>query len=236
MKDENGPTTVEYAVMMALVIVGVCIAAVTSSGTSGANAQADNFTITIRNDARSLAAQADKQSQSAVPKGLLDPPGHHGLEVKVAVKGSRNSREELLASGLADKKAQSKAGDSEAATPVIVESDSSDAPKSTDVKGEARKTAKVANNMSEDDARHAIIGGVTAGILFEIMGRLFAYYISKFPTYTLIYGTFSIVPIFLLWIYFSWLVILFGALIAASLQETWRPPAAGRGGRRSRRV
>jgi membrane protein len=70
--------------------------------------------------------------------------------------------------------------------------------------------------------RHAIVGGVTAGILFEIMGRLFAFYISMFPTYTVVYGTFSILPIFLLWIYFSWLVVLFGALIAASIHEVWR--------------
>jgi membrane protein len=73
-------------------------------------------------------------------------------------------------------------------------------------------------------ARYAMIGGVTAGVLFEFMGRLFAYYITKFPTYTLVYGTFSFVPIFLLWIYFSWLVVLFGALITASLQEVWRSP------------
>jgi membrane protein len=54
------------------------------------------------------------------------------------------------------------------------------------------------------------------------MGRLFAFYISMFPTYTVVYGTFSILPIFLLWIYFSWLVVLFGALIAASIHEVWR--------------
>jgi membrane protein len=75
------------------------------------------------------------------------------------------------------------------------------------------------------DPRHALIGGVTAGVLFEIMGRLFAYYITNFPTYTLVYGTFSVLPIFLLWIYFSWLVVLFGALIAASIHEIWRRAA-----------
>jgi membrane protein len=73
--------------------------------------------------------------------------------------------------------------------------------------------------------RHALVGGLTAGVLFEIMGRLFAFYVTQFPTYTFVYGTFSFVPIFLLWIYLSWLVVLFGALIAASLQEIWRSPA-----------
>jgi membrane protein len=70
--------------------------------------------------------------------------------------------------------------------------------------------------------RHALIGGFTAGVLFEIMGRLFAAYITNFPTYTLVYGTFSVLPIFLLWIYFSWLVVLFGALVTASLHAIWR--------------
>lgn len=67
--------------------------------------------------------------------------------------------------------------------------------------------------------RHALVGGATAGVLFEIMGRLFAFYITQFPSYTVVYGAFSAIPIFLIWIYFSWIVVLFGALIAASLQE-----------------
>jgi membrane protein len=35
------------------------------------------------------------------------------------------------------------------------------------------------------------------------------------PTYTLVYGAFAVIPIFLLWIYFSWVVIVIGALITA---------------------
>lgn len=63
--------------------------------------------------------------------------------------------------------------------------------------------------------RHALLGGFIAGIVFEIMKRGFALYIAKFPTYTLVYGAFAVIPIFLLWIYFSWLVIVLGALIVA---------------------
>jgi len=63
--------------------------------------------------------------------------------------------------------------------------------------------------------RHALLGGFIAGIAFEIMKRGFTLYIANFPTYTLVYGAFAVVPIFLLWIYFSWLVIVLGALIAA---------------------
>lgn len=69
--------------------------------------------------------------------------------------------------------------------------------------------------------RHAVIGGVIAAIAFESMNRGFAYYISHFPTYKLVYGAFASVPIFLLWIYLSWLTVLFGAIITASLSH-WR--------------
>ncbi|MFA5370869.1 MAG: YihY family inner membrane protein [Sideroxydans sp.] len=68
---------------------------------------------------------------------------------------------------------------------------------------------------------HALIGGVVAAIAFELMNRVFAYYITQFPTYKLIYGAFSSLPIFLLWIYLSWLVLLIGALIAAAIPH-WR--------------
>lgn len=69
--------------------------------------------------------------------------------------------------------------------------------------------------------RHALLGGLFAGIGFELMKRIFTLYITNFPTYTLVYGAFATLPIFLLWVYFSWLVILCGAVIAAALSH-WR--------------
>jgi len=68
---------------------------------------------------------------------------------------------------------------------------------------------------------HAIAGGVTAAVGFEIMKRVFALYISHFPTYQAVYGAFATVPIFLLWVYLSWLMVLLGAVLAASL-SSWR--------------
>ena len=68
---------------------------------------------------------------------------------------------------------------------------------------------------------HAFIGGTVAAVVFESMNQAFAYYIAHFPTYTLVYGAFASIPIFLLWIYLSWLTILLGALIASSLSH-WR--------------
>jgi len=69
--------------------------------------------------------------------------------------------------------------------------------------------------------RHALIGGVVASVAFETMNRVFGYFIVQFPAYKLVYGAFASVPIFLLWIYWSWLTILMGALITASLSR-WK--------------
>ena len=63
--------------------------------------------------------------------------------------------------------------------------------------------------------RHALIGGCIAGIAFELMQRGFALYVARFPTYALVYGAFAAVPIFLVWLYLSWVVMLFGATITA---------------------
>ena len=43
-----------------------------------------------------------------------------------------------------------------------------------------------------------------------------AWYVKKMPTYSTLYGTFATVPILLLWTYIVWVIVLTGALIAAS--------------------
>ena len=70
---------------------------------------------------------------------------------------------------------------------------------------------------------HAGLSGGFAALAFVGMQRLFALYVVKLPTYALIYGAFAAVPIFLLWLYLSWSVILVGALVTAEL-----PNAAGK--------
>jgi membrane protein len=69
---------------------------------------------------------------------------------------------------------------------------------------------------------HAGISGGLAALAFVGMQRLFALYVVKLPTYTLIYGAFAAVPIFLLWLYLSWSVILVGALVTAELPAVTR--------------
>jgi membrane protein len=69
--------------------------------------------------------------------------------------------------------------------------------------------------------RDALIGGVAGGICLEAVKQGFGFYLAYIPSYTLVYGTFAAVPIFLLWIYCSWLIILGGAVLVAVLPE-WR--------------
>ncbi|TSA41946.1 MAG: YihY family inner membrane protein [Betaproteobacteria bacterium] len=72
--------------------------------------------------------------------------------------------------------------------------------------------------------RDALTGGITAGAGFEVMKHGFGFYVTHFPTYTVVYGAFAAVPIFLLWIYLSWLIIIGGAVLVAVLPE-WRERA-----------
>jgi membrane protein len=71
--------------------------------------------------------------------------------------------------------------------------------------------------------RHAIWGGAFASLAITLMQRGFEFYLAKVPSYTLIYGAFAAVPIFLVWLYLSWLVVLLGALLAATLHRR-NPP------------
>jgi membrane protein len=76
---------------------------------------------------------------------------------------------------------------------------------------------------------HAACGGLLAALGFSVMHRLFGLYLAKFPTYAVIYGAFAAIPIFLLWLYLSWAVVLVGALVVAELPSGAR--ARGRAGR-----
>lgn len=69
--------------------------------------------------------------------------------------------------------------------------------------------------------KHAVIGGLVAGVGLEVVNKIFTAYIVKFSTYTLVYGAFASLPLFLLWVYSSWLAVVAGALVAASLSH-WR--------------
>jgi membrane protein len=67
--------------------------------------------------------------------------------------------------------------------------------------------------------RPALVGGVLAAIAFDVAKSGFAYYIRFAPTYEVIYGTIAALPLFLVWVYLSWMIILVGAAISATLAE-----------------
>jgi membrane protein len=64
---------------------------------------------------------------------------------------------------------------------------------------------------------HAMSGGIVAALMFELAKQGFAYYIVNFPSYQVIYGALATIPIFFIWVYLSWLVMLVGAVVAAVL-------------------
>jgi membrane protein len=82
------------------------------------------------------------------------------------------------------------------------------------------------------DWRDAVWGGLVAAVAFEIAKRLFGVFIKQFPNYTIIYGALAALPLFLLWMYLSWMITLVGALITAALpvvkyERWWYAPIPG---------
>lgn len=59
----------------------------------------------------------------------------------------------------------------------------------------------------------AFIATFIASILFEIVKRAFTFYITAFANFKIIYGALAAVPIFFLWLYVSWVIILFGVVV-----------------------
>jgi membrane protein len=82
------------------------------------------------------------------------------------------------------------------------------------------------------DWRDAVWGGLVAAVAFEVAKRMFGVFIKQFPNYTIIYGALAALPLFLLWMYLSWMITLVGALITAALpvvkyERWWYEPVPG---------
>ena len=65
--------------------------------------------------------------------------------------------------------------------------------------------------------RAGLISGFVAACLFELAKRGFGVFVTSFSSYELVYGAFAAFPVFLLWVYLSWLIILFGVELSRSL-------------------
>jgi len=64
---------------------------------------------------------------------------------------------------------------------------------------------------------HALIGGLFVAGGLELAKKLLALYLSTVPSYSMVYGTFAILPILLIWIYLVWVIVLLGAVVTAYL-------------------
>jgi membrane protein len=64
----------------------------------------------------------------------------------------------------------------------------------------------------------ALTGALVAGLLFELVKRLFTWYAISFPLQKVIFGALSVIPLFMLWVYLSWLIVLVGAEITHGLR------------------
>jgi len=67
--------------------------------------------------------------------------------------------------------------------------------------------------------RYAAVGGLVAGALFEWAKFGFAFYVTEIANYERLYGALSTLPIFLIWIYLIWVIVLLGSEIAFCLQH-----------------
>ncbi len=72
--------------------------------------------------------------------------------------------------------------------------------------------------------RLGLAGAVVAAVLFELAKRGFTLYVAHVPTYTTIYGALGVIPLFLVWIYVSWVVVLLGAEISHCMAVFRRRP------------
>lgn len=78
--------------------------------------------------------------------------------------------------------------------------------------------------------RDAAIGGIFSGLTFQILRWTFNSFLTSGSTYSTIYGAVAAFPIFLVWIYLSWTVIILGAVLSASFPDWWhrRDPLIGK--------
>ena len=79
--------------------------------------------------------------------------------------------------------------------------------------------------------RAALVGGLLAAVAFETAKFGFAFYITHVRTYEIVYGALAALPLFLVWIYVCWIILLAGAAVAATVAE----PRRGSRGKRRRR-
>ena len=66
-------------------------------------------------------------------------------------------------------------------------------------------------------AIHALIGAAVTAVLLELARFGFTLYVGHFNSYTLIYGAFAAIPVFLIWLNLLWMLVITGAVITSTL-------------------
>ncbi len=67
--------------------------------------------------------------------------------------------------------------------------------------------------------QHALIGGVIAGTIWQLVQRIYINFGIGVAKYNAIYGGFAQFPLFLIWLYISWVIVLLGAEISFANQN-----------------
>lgn len=65
--------------------------------------------------------------------------------------------------------------------------------------------------------RHALIGALVGAVALELLRQALALHAVRLPTYTVVYGTFALLPLFLIWLMLVWLAVLGAAVLVACL-------------------
>lgn len=72
--------------------------------------------------------------------------------------------------------------------------------------------------------RDVLVGALTAAVLFELARAAFTWYVGSIANYREIYGALAAIPIFLIWVFLSWVIVLLGATVTAALEAfEYRP-------------
>jgi membrane protein len=64
---------------------------------------------------------------------------------------------------------------------------------------------------------HAFLGALFSAVIFEIAKKAFTLYVLNVPTYEVVYGVLAVAPLFIIWVFVSWLIFLLGAIVVNGL-------------------
>ena len=66
---------------------------------------------------------------------------------------------------------------------------------------------------------NAFVGAFIAVLLFWVLRKSFGILVIENATYKTLYGALAALPVFLIWMYLAWSVVIFGAVVTAALEE-----------------